>query len=536
MRISPDAPVVTLATQSGAGPTQPLPSRRIGLVIPPSPFLLDERVFVSLGILKVAASLEASGHTVSVLDLSGVQNYAEVFTTYLDTSTDETVGFTTTTPQLPSALELALIAKAQRPDIRRIVGGPHITLIHSAAKLERKMGRSETGRATASLAELAGTFDVLCAGDGEFGVLRAIQPDSPAIVDGDDRKGEFFMSNDAYDATPLPARHLVDLRSYKYSIEGHASTSLIAQLGCPFNCGFCGGRHSNSLRVTRTRSIENIVGELEMLHRTYGYTGFMLYDDELNVNKSLVDLMNAISDLQERLGVEFRLRGFVKAELFTPAQAAAMYRAGFRWLLCGFEAGHPRILENIQKRATLADNTRAVEIAKQHNLQVKALMSIGHPGESTETAEAISRWLVDMAVDDFDCTIITTYPGTPYHDLSVPHDSLPGVWTYTARNSGDRLHMRPVDFSTTADYYKGAPGEYKAYVFTDHLSSDGLIDARDEIERQVRSALKIPFNAARASIQYEHSMGQGLPPTILRSSMPVCDAPVAPSHGVIASI
>ncbi|MCA3260955.1 MAG: hypothetical protein ING44_03355, partial [Telmatospirillum sp.] len=32
--------------------------RSITLVIPPSSFLLDERVFVSLGVLKVAAALE----------------------------------------------------------------------------------------------------------------------------------------------------------------------------------------------------------------------------------------------------------------------------------------------------------------------------------------------------------------------------------------------------------------------------------------------------------------------------------------------
>jgi radical SAM superfamily enzyme YgiQ (UPF0313 family) len=369
------------------------------------------------------------------------------------------------------------------------------------------------------MATLQEAFDVLCSGDGELAVLRAIQPDSPPVVDGDDRRGGLFMTDDQYDTTPLPARHLVDLRSYKYQIEGRDATSLIAQLGCPFNCCFCGGRHSNSLRVTRTRSIETIVRELEGLYKTYGYTAFMFYDDELNVNKSLVELMDAITNLQARLGVEFRLRGFVKAELFTNAQARAMYRAGFRWMLCGFEAAHPRILENIQKRATLDDNTRAVEIAKRHGLRVKALMSIGHPGESAETADAIRRWLIAMEPDDFDCTVITTYPGTPYYDFSVPHASLPGVWTYTAK-SGDRLHSRAVDFATTADYYKGAPGSYHAYVFTDHLSSEELVIVRDEIEHEVRDKLRIPFNQARAAILYDHSMGQGLPGLILNRTTP----------------
>ena len=74
--------------------------------------------------------------------------------------------------------------------------------------------------------------------------------------------------------------------------------------------------------------------------------------------------MDGLSDMQSRLGVDFRLRGFVKAELFTEAQAAAMHRAGFRWLLCGFEAADERILTNINKKATLADNDFLAEAAR----------------------------------------------------------------------------------------------------------------------------------------------------------------------------
>ena len=47
------------------------------LVIPPSVFLLDKRVFVSLGVLRVAAVLERAGHAVEVLDLSGIENYLD---------------------------------------------------------------------------------------------------------------------------------------------------------------------------------------------------------------------------------------------------------------------------------------------------------------------------------------------------------------------------------------------------------------------------------------------------------------------------
>lgn len=84
----------------------------------------------------------------------------------------------------------------------------------------------------------------------------------------------------------------------------------------------------------------------------------MLDDDELNVNKGMVELMNALADLQHEPGVELRLSGFIKAELFDERQAEAMYRAGFRWILTGFESGSPRILANIDKRRR-ATTTRA---------------------------------------------------------------------------------------------------------------------------------------------------------------------------------
>src|SRR5262249_31016431 len=181
----------------------------------------------------------------------------------------------------------------------------------------------------------------------------------------------------------------------------------------------------------RTRSTASIVAEVRMLYEKYGYTGFMFYDDELNVNKNMVGLMNALADLQNELGTEFRFRGFVKAELFTREQAAAMYRAGFRWLLSGFESGSPRILENINKKATLDDNTRAIETAKAAGLKVKALMSVGHPAESGETIRQTQEWLLKVQPEEFDCTVITAYPGTPYYDEALPDVAHPGVWTYT---------------------------------------------------------------------------------------------------------
>jgi radical SAM superfamily enzyme YgiQ (UPF0313 family) len=489
--------------------------KRICLITPPSIFLLDERVFMTLGVLKVAAVLEQAGLAVEMLDLSGVENYEEVVRDHVRTSGVTCYGLTATTPQMPAATKIYKMIRACNPKARIILGGPHVTLIHAAYRYEKKRGI--VGRATTAYRLLEEMFDVLVVGDGELAVFEALGDTTSKLVDADDPKSDYFLNNQKLTELPFPARHLVDVDSYHYTIDGVRALSMIAQLGCPFGCGFCGGRMSPFLRRVRTRTSENIVQELVHLYKTYGVTGFMLYDDELNVSPKVVELMNLIAKTQKDLGVEFRLRGFIKAELFTDQQAQAMYRAGFRWILIGFESGHERILTNIQKKAGQADNTRAMEIAKRHSLKVKALMSVGHPGESEETVKATRDWMLAVKPDDFDVTVITTYPGTPYFDEAV--ETKPGVWTYTYPKTGDQLHSLEVDYREVAEYYKGIPGEYTSYVHTDYLSAEELVKWRDWLEADVREKLGIPYNTAAPAVRYEHSMGQGIiPQNILRSS------------------
>lgn len=495
---------------------------KVCLINPPSVFLLDERVFMSLGILKIAASLEEKGYSVDLIDLSGIDNYEAVVRDYINYEETIIFGLTGTTPQMPAATNIAKTIRSARPHARIILGGPHVTLVSAAYKREQKLQIVQ--RATVALNRLQNIYDVLVYGDGDKAIFDAIKDTAPQVIDGDDPKSPYFLSNEGLASLPLPARHLVDIESYNYFIDGHKALSLIAQLGCPFACGFCGGRESPSLRRIRTRPTDNINSEILHLYHTYGIKGFMFYDDELNVSTEMVELMRKLSESQKKLGVEFFLRGFIKAELFNEEQAEMMYKAGFRWILVGFESGDPRILENINKKASQSDNTRCVNIAKKYGLKIKALMSIGHPGESKETIQETKKWLLEVQPDDVDITIITTYPGTPYYDHATPDPTRPDVWVYTYEPTGDRLYSYEVDFNVTAKYYKGDPDEgYQAYVFTDFLTSQELVMHRNELEKEIRQNLSLPSYVKGNAYTYEHSMGQSrgkLPSNILKSSQP----------------
>ncbi|MCX6787567.1 MAG: radical SAM protein [Candidatus Kaiserbacteria bacterium] len=488
--------------------------RSVCLIIPPSPFLTDEHVFPFLGPLKVGSMLKDAKWPVKVIDLAGKTDFIRDIENAVSNSESQCFGITATTPQFPAAVQIAKAIHRVRKDARSIIGGTHATLTVAARKYaeERRM----VGRAAASYRQLEDNFDVIVSGDGEETIFLATEDNAPKLIDADDRRSPLFLTNEMLDATPFPARDLIDLDSYHYFIDGVRATSLIAQLGCPYNCGFCAGRASSMLRKIRTRSAENIVKEMKFLYQTYGYRGFMFYDDELNLTPKMVDLMKMITQAGCELGVEWKLRGFIKSERFNDEQAQVMFEAGFREILIGFESGSPRILKNIQKGATLDDNTRCMEIADRRGLKVKALMSLGHPGESEETIELTLNWLLKVKPAAFDATVITPYPGSPYYDDALPVPVVDGenpVWVYSAKN-GDRLYQEAVDYAKTADYYKGNPNEddgYVSHVWTDFIDARTLVLRRNELEKTVRAKLDIPLTPSRPGEVYERSMGQSPP-------------------------
>lgn len=511
-------------------------------IIPPSPFLADERVFPFLAGPKIAAVLLENKNPVDLLDLSGYKNYLELVEKYVKNSDVNTFGLTATSPQIPNATAIADKIREIRPDAKIILGGPHVTLTHGAMKQDLKAGR--VGRGTHDFNKLIDKFNKLVAGDGENAIFLAIDPNhSEQVIDAGQINSPLFMEKGSLDEYPFPARELIDMDSYHYQIDGFPAFSVIAQLGCPFGCGFCGGREVQSYRTARTRSVDNVVTEIEgvmraSFERENPLTAVMFYDDELNVSKGhLEELCTGLINLQkkfaneltseeiERLNLKIenvngedrlamRFRGFVKAELFTPEQAHLMYDAGFRVLLSGIESGSDEILDAMRKGTTRKTNSDCVRYAHEAGLKFKALMSIGHPGESYETIADSIEWALSNLKqgDEIDWTVITQYPGSPYYDKSVfvPEKN---AWLYQIHNKRTKeirnLWSQQIDYTKDVLYYKGVAGEYTAYVWTDYLTPAQLVQSRDLAETITRNALNLPDVQHIAALSYEHSMGQG---------------------------
>jgi anaerobic magnesium-protoporphyrin IX monomethyl ester cyclase len=405
------------------------------LVSPNSPFLIDARTFPPLGLLYLGAALEAHGHTCTVVDLA--------FDTPLAGHNPDLIGVMCLTPHFPQMKGLLDDLHLLYPGVPVAVGGPHFSTVPA-----------DGARVGA---------EVTVVGDGEEQIVR--------IAEGDWQRGQVMQSPGGIvdvNKVPIPARHLLPIAAYQYQIAGLKATTAITQRGCPYECSFC--CHWEGYRKVRLRHTDNIVMEVRRL-KAQGFGAIQYYDDELNLNhKRTIEMCEAL----KHEGIKWR--SFIKANLFNEAQAKAFADSGC-WELCtGVESGSDAILKTIQKKATVADNTRARQLCRDHGIRFKAFAMVGHPGETRETAYMTRDWLIANDVSEFNLSLFTPYLGTPNFDHPERYD----------------LQFDKLDYSQAEYFYRGKPGEYQAHARTSALSGEELARLRDEIENEVRERLGLP--------------------------------------------
>ena len=417
-------------------------NKRITLVIPPSPFLINDKVFLSLGVLYVAGHLQREGWDVDVLDLKGVTDW-EIRVRSMAEDGDWPVGISVASADLPIALEILRTIKAQAPQRLVIAGGPHPTISAEDCEL----------------------FDRVVVGDGVAGIMAALEQDEKFVREP--------MIKDL-SSLPRPARDLLDVESYSYQIDGRSATNVMSQFGCPYGCAFCCGRNIAEYRKVRFREPADFVAELDELHDEFGFTAFMIHDDEFNLNRRR--LLEVCDLLSER---DYLFRAFVRSDLFDDEVAVAMKKAGFYQIDAGVESGSDRILEILEKGLVVADNTRARAIAGKHGIRFKAFVTIGHPSETEEDVLSTRDWLLANKPDDFEMYVISPYPGSKIFDNKENYD----------------LEF-DLDFSKDITSITRRYGEDRSLVSNSHMSQEKIARLRGQIDAQVRKALNLPLREA----------------------------------------
>ena len=170
------------------------------------------------------------------------------------------------------------------------------------------------------------------------------------------------------DSIPFPIRDTIDIvKSQKSSI------NMITSRGCSGNCDFCSVisffRLSNG-KLWRTRSIKNIVDEIELLTNN-GVKLIKMVDDSFVDGNRDEKWCKLFADEIEKRNIKVKLRGQIRADKVTDSVLYHLKRAGFFSFACGIENGSPSSLSRMGKKATLKDNERALELFEKYGYLVQ---------------------------------------------------------------------------------------------------------------------------------------------------------------------
>jgi anaerobic magnesium-protoporphyrin IX monomethyl ester cyclase len=398
----------------------------ITLIHPSSKFLINPTTFSPMGIMYLSASLKLNKFTTQCLDFNFDHTISDV--------RSKVVGISFTTSQKEEAFEIADLLKKHNKIL--IAGGAHATHLPY---------------------ECLPHFDYVVRGEADHQLPELL---TKILNDGNlvDRVFSAPEPNDL-DSLPIPDRDSLLINSYNYFINDEKATTLMSSRSCPYSCSFC-GKISNNYRI---QSAQRTVNEILYLHSHYKFKAFMIFDDifveDTNRLKEIVRLLK---------NTDFVFRGNSRSNFLTKEVCKLLKEMNFVEVGIGVESGSNEILKINMKGISQEQNTHAIENLREVGIRSKAFMIIGLPGENKNTLEETRGWIERAKPDDIDLSVFQPMPGSNIYNNS--------------ENYGIKF-----DKKISGLWYKGTPNLYRSISSTKELSSEQIIEYRDEFELQFKN-------------------------------------------------
>ncbi len=314
----------------------------------------------NLGILYLKSSLVKAGYQVEIID--GWLNEYSVLDVFNKIVYDENllfVGISSYMSNTKPSIELVQLLKRAYPDIK-IVGGGFGPTFYPNDHLDNGYDFICRGEGEISLVELA---DCLKRGSSYKEIKGISYKDNDIIINN-----PCHNLVDDLDSLPFPARDTMDI-----ILKNKSTVNMLTSRGCSGNCEFCSVisffRLSDG-RIWRTRSINNIVDEIENLYQQ-GVTYIKMVDDSFVDGIRDVQWCHDFANEINKRNIKVNLRGQIRADKITDEILFYLKEAGFFSFACGIENGSETSLARMNKKATLEDNRRALELFKKYQYLVQ---------------------------------------------------------------------------------------------------------------------------------------------------------------------
>jgi anaerobic magnesium-protoporphyrin IX monomethyl ester cyclase len=348
---------------------------------------------------------------------------------------------------------------ARSAGIPVVIGGMHISSLPRS--LSRDMTVAVRGEGEETFRELVQSYTE----HGSF--VPARLADIPGLAYFDD--GELHVTPErplipCLDDVPHPDRAMIGY--------GRERDYLYTARGCPYNCLFCGSHaHWKHVRYSSAPYVMEEIVELA----GHGVKTIRFNDDNFPAN---AERLSEISRLVVEAGLHRKVRFscWARANDITEEVVHAMKAMNIVAVVMGLESGNDRVLARLKGKATVAQNTRAVDLLRDARIQASADFIIGSPDETEEEIMDTFRFIRDSRLDFVTVNVFSPLPGTP-------------VWKLAERRG---LVSDTMDFGTCS--FKLGSDPASAIVLSEKLSYEQLSGLYRKVRRlaSVRTLRALP--------------------------------------------
>jgi anaerobic magnesium-protoporphyrin IX monomethyl ester cyclase len=395
--------------------------------------IMDDRLEPPLGLLYLATLLNHHGYRATITDLASAppERWRQLI------PPADVYGFYTYTPTYHRTLQLLPLIRRLCPSAVLVAGGPH------ASALPQQVARD---------------FDFVVVGEGEQALLALLS----ALQKGERPQPiQHEIPLKDLDSLPFPDYNLVDRTSYRRLVANHPSAAIISTRGCAYRCAFCTSTITGVSRQFRYRSPQNLVAEIAQLRERYHIKSFKIQDDVFTLGLGRI---REISRLLAPLDVVYRCNA--RVDLCTDSEMLSqLYAGGCRHITFGVETASPRLLARMGKRQTTTQVRRAIALAKEAGLIVRANLVVGFPGETWDTVQETIDLMLACKPQEYVISAFVPFPGTE-------------AYTYPERYGIAELEE---DFS---QYFMLRRNQESSYIFrTSELTPQVVADMRASMIR-----------------------------------------------------
>jgi anaerobic magnesium-protoporphyrin IX monomethyl ester cyclase len=328
------------------------------------------------------------------------------------------------------ALRFFRLCREAAPEAKTVAGGGHFTnLAHRYAAHP--------------------DIDAICIGEGEVTFAELMNAFSKSDPDLKNIDGVAFGEGDSFiqtqprkliknlDDIPLPAYDLLPMHMYGRSryLFSPSGATIHHSRGCTSKCSFCAWWTTMADRTVhadgtttlsprwRTKSVDRVMEEMELLYYRYGKRGFVWVDESWNIDPRF---NIEFSERMIESGMKTKWMTFMRADCVVRDEKKGILeqqvRAGLRHILIGVERAEDDTLKGLDKRFYAGGVAeKAIQIFKEKYPEVfiQATFIVGLKEENRNTLQRQVDLAKKIDVDFPAFHPITPVPGTPIYDDAI---------------------------------------------------------------------------------------------------------------------